>query len=460
MKKGLILPLLLPLIIFAAVKGYFWYQVKRFVDDVAVQISPFATLEYESIDTSFTGIAGISNVRIYPSGSEYPLNISSIRVVSDDWVYFVKLGTPLDKGDLPRELAFEVIGIDIDLNAPYINMFSQQAAVAGNTFAGCEKSQVVGLELLKQLGYGTLHTDVKLSYRFNPESEYVTVNMDAVGENSFAMKLSSDIDLGVSVLNRENMKSLQPKLGGFSFGYRDMSFNEKYIAHCAALYDEEVPQFVDRHVTLTADRYRQFGFEFNQELVEAYRSFISTQGDMNLSFNADTPLGVQQLAMAGPNEYLKMMDVKLVVNGKNITPVNVGWNMPEMGQNQSIIKEGRLGSGATVPPVQPQSSLPEIMEQVAQKSKSIITPEEKRAVKEAAAPRPKVKAKKYIRTSVPELSKYVGSMIQVDTKNGHRIEGEIKKLIRNGVQIEKTVGNGTALLPIVYSNVLAVKVLR
>ncbi len=458
MKKGLILPLLVPLIAFAAVKGYAWYQVKSFVDQFAAQAAPFVTFDYESIDTSYKGVAGISNVRIYPNGSEYPINVSAIRIVSDDWVYLMKLGTPLDKGDLPNKLAFEMVGVDVDLHAPYIGLFSQQAAAAGNTFAGCERSQAVGIELLKQLGYSTLHTDIKLSYLFDPESEYITLKMDASGEDSFSMMVSGDVDLGVSALNREQMKGLKPKLGGVDFRYIDKSFNDKYIAHCAALYDEKASEFVARHVTLTAERYRRFGFEFNDELVEGYRSFISAQGDMSLSLNAANPVGMQELAMVGPEDYLKLMDVKLVVNGKKITPVNVGWKMPQMdmGLNQSASQDS--GVALADVPALATPSLPEVMKQVSKRA--VIELVEAEVIEAPVAPQPKVQVKKYLSTSVPELSKYVGSMIRVDTNNGHRIEGEIKRMLRNGVQIEQSMGNGTALLPIVYSNILDAKVLR
>ena len=459
MRKGLILPLLIPLIAYGAVKGYLWYQVKRFTDQLAVQAVDVLTFEYDSIETSFDGVAGIRNVRIYPMGSDYPLKVDAIRAVSDSWLYFIKLGTPLDKGDLPNHLGFEILGMNVDFNAPYFAQLEAYSAAVNDHYTGCEQSQVSGIELMKKLGYSSLYTDIKLAYQFNPESEYMTLTMDSSSAGSFEMGVSADVDMGVTQLNRNSAAAVKPKLGGVSVHYKDQAFNRKYLQYCAALNNESTEQFVNRHVELLAKQYQQIGLVFNQELIDAYRQFISTDGDMRLKMTTENPLPMQAMAVGGA-EQLKTWDVQLQVNGQVIAPVDVDWKMPEL---EAATVEGRppasgeSGEASEISGQQEGAVEQSSNQQVTSVADSTDTQSDQQRSYEQPAYEPP--AKDYVEKPVNELSRYVGSSIRVETHNGHLIEGTIFKIRRNQVQIEQKLDGGVALLPILFSNIKQAKVL-
>ncbi|MCW8885314.1 MAG: hypothetical protein OQK12_08650 [Motiliproteus sp.] len=455
MRKGLILPLLIPLLAYGAVKGYLWYQVKRFADQLAVQVADVATFEYGSIETSFDGVAGIRNVRIYPMGSDYPLKVDAIRAVSDSWLYFMKLGTPLDKGDLPNQLGFQVLGMDFDFNAPYFSQLEAYAAAVNDPYTGCGQSQVGGLELMKKLGYSSLYTDIKIAYQFNPESEYMTLTMDSSSAGSFEMGMSADVDMGVTKLTRNSAFSVQPKLGGVSLYYKDQAFNRKYLQYCAALNSETVDQFVDRHVGLLAEQYQTVGLSFNKELVEAYRQFISTDGEMKLKLTTENPLGMAEMAV-GAEEHLKAWDVQLEVNGQPVSPVEIDWNMPETDAAVAQTEPpARVVSGTATEASAEQVESTEAM----LTDSSAQTSEQSESERSYEQPAYEPEEKKYVDKSVTDLSRYIGSAIRLETHNGHLIEGTIVKIRRNQVQVEQKMDGGVALLPILFSNIKKAEVL-
>ena len=453
MKKSLLLPLLIPLLAFAAVKGYFWYQVKRFVDQVVMQAAPFVDIQYDSIETSFAGHAGIKNIRIYPLGSNDFVRIGSIRVLSDNWLYFIKLGTPFDEGDLPHELGFEVNGVVINLGAEIADQLVQQSAGLNESFLGCEKSELQGIELLQKLGYSSLTSDIKMSYLFSPESEYLTVRTEVATEGSASMEMSSDIDLGISSLKREQLTQLMPRLGGIDISYRDDSFIQKKLAYCAEINGETVSNFIDRHVDLTAEQYRQLGFVFSDSLVEGYRRFLTAGGEARLVVSTQEPIGMQEIMMKSPDEHLKSLNVHLEVNGKPITPVELSWDQSASGfqvgqsqQDEVVVgensSEARSGQSASSTSSDSEGGIVSRLDT----QDPVSLPEQ-----------PKMT---YETTSINDLKNYLGSQVQIDTHNGHRIEGEIVKVLAGRLELRRRVGSGLIEMPVVFDHILRVKVLR
>ena len=452
MKKGLLLPLLIPLIAFAAVKGYFWFQVKRVVDQVVEQAAPFMTIEYGAIETSFKGAAGIHDVRIYPKNDNYPVRIASIWGLSDDWIYFMKLGTPLDQGDLPKQLVFEINGLDIDLNAPYADLLRQYSTGLYAPFSGCEQSDLEGIALLKRLGYSSLYTDLRLEYLFSPESEYLTLSMDMAAHNSFSMSIGADMDLGVTALVREQLKQLQPKLGGLSIRYKDDSYHRKHITYCAELNAESPTEFVDRHVALTATRYRQLGFSFNQALIDAYREFLSGSSEAKLTLTAQEAVVVPKMMLKSPAEQLQGLDLRLDVNGAAVTPLELSWQQPELALATTRASQDLQSTDLAVKavpekvspaPALPASQTPVLAVTAVESSIRAVMPEQKFRV-----------------TDLGELRNLVGSKAKVDTRNGHHIEGEIIRVLRNSVLLRQSLEGGVAELPIVFNHIARIRVLR
>ena len=456
MRKSLLLPLLIPLIVFAAVKGYFWYQVKRFVDQAIVQAAPFVDVDYDSIETSFAGHAGIKNIRIYPLGSNDFVKISSIRVLSDDWLYFIKVGTPFDEGDLPNKLGFEINGVVLNLGAEIAEQLVQQSAEVDDSFPGCEKSELQGVELLQKLGYTSLTSDIKMSYLFSPESEYLTVRTEVVTQDSASMEMSSDIDLGISSLEREQLTRLSPKLGGVDITYKDDSFVRRKIAYCAEINGESVQDFTNRHVELTAEQYRQMGFVFSNSLIEGYRQFLTGDGEARLMISADEAIGMQEVMMRSPDEHLKSLNLHLEVDGKVINPVELSWEPPALSFQESLSKQDGVEAVADDANVEMNSS-DNALSGTSGLGDNTASAEQNNSNQAEKPQKPKMA---YKVTSLNDLNNYLGFKVQIDTHNGHKIEGEIIQVLADRMELRRKVGAGVIEMPVVFDHVLRIKVLR
>ncbi len=448
MNKNLVIPLLVPVIAFGAVKGIYWYQVKTFADEMAARAAPFMTLEYDGIETGLDGAAGIAGVRIYPVGGEEPVRVGSIRVVSDDWTYFLRLNTPFDSGELPNQLRFEINGIDFDLNSALAKQLGSMGSNLQPPMAGCEAAGSDGIDLFRTLGYSSLLSDISLAYNYSPASEYLTATMEMSTFSSFSMKLSADIDMGVSSLNRSSVRAAQPKLGGVTIQYNDDSFNSRLLEHCASLTGESTGAFTERHVETVAERYRQLGFVFDNSLTDAYRRFLSGKGNATLKLAAENPVGVQEAAIRTPDQILRALSKQLQVNGKVIYPLNIGWQQPELTEQLVAVTE----SGTAEPQVERSSEISEPVVQSQRSAAVALLPAEP---EEAVLPE-----LRYRVTETAGLSAYIGSKAQVYTFNGHSMEGTILEVRRNRLQLEQRIGTGIAELPIAFVHIAEIRVLR
>ncbi len=177
----LALLLLVPLLGFVAVKGYYWYQVRSEMARLTQQVSLLAKLEYGSIETGFNGVVGIHDLVLTPLGQDQGISIDSVRVKAPGWWDLVNLQRELDKGELPQALGVEISGFKVGLANPALQQLAAESAVSRQTLTrdlpgsgdpwvlGCEAATagLDGLQLLRKLGYQQLDLDFSADYVFD-----------------------------------------------------------------------------------------------------------------------------------------------------------------------------------------------------------------------------------------------------------------------------------------------------
>lgn len=453
----LLLLLLLPVLGFGAVKGYYWYQVRAVVEQFTQQLSGLVKLEYGSIETGFDGAAGVRNLSLIPVGQTQGITIDAVRVRASSWWDLVSLQARLDKGALPQALGFEISGMRVDLG----NAALQQLAVetiASQTLAagasgsswmlGCEAAEGLnGLQLMHKLGYQQLVLDFSADYVFDRSYKLLTLTLDQSVADQFDMGLSVTLDLGINEFNRYNLTLASPSLGDVKLQYLDRTFNKRYIQFCATAAAESAEQFVERHVGLVAATARARGLVLSESLLEAYRKFLLGAGELQLALLSDSQLWPTSILQFSPEQLFEVLAPELTVNGAQVEPLSILWQ-PVEGSAEPFQEQVRSQVEAFTALLQAPFMEP--------------APEVLASVNQPRLPQPAqvLQVLGYHATALDQLQPYIDTKVRIETKNGNLIEGRLLSVGASKLRIYQEVGMGDAILPIVFKHIAAVRVYR
>jgi len=444
MRKALVIPLLLPIIGFVAVKGYYSYKVKEVVDTLVLQAAPFARIEYQSIVADFNGQAGLEAVTVHPVGSDISLTLDRVLVTAPSWTHFLNdLNAPA-AASLPDAMSLRLEGVVSELD----QLAGMSIAQEASSVLGCERADMGGAKFWNALGYDSLRSDIELGYRLNPANGYLNLQLSVDTDSLFSVSVHASLDSGVRQLHYDSFQS-DMRFSEAGVTLTDHSYNQRRNGYCARLNGENVAAFVNRHVELLSSSYWDQGLRFNQPLIEAYRTYLMTKGVVALGIVAKEPLPLSQLRSVTSTD---PFEFRLAVNGRGVAPVELGW----APSTETLITEGLLkvaDSGSVASPVTvPADTVvaPEVVP-----GAGTVSPEGYQLTTVRRSVKPV-----FEEVSIDELPAHIGGTLQVDTLNGHRIDGVLDSIIRNQIRIKQEFDGGQALLPIRFDLIRAVRVLQ
>lgn len=465
MKKAVLIPLLLPLLAYAAVKGFIWFQVQQAAQHLKQRIQPFATLEYDRIESTILtrGLwsAALVNVQLQLSGSAFPVNIDRIELRSsrEHWLYILQQGTSLDKGQLPHQAHLHIQGMSIDMEAPEVQQLmllgaaggGQGVAAAGPSWMGCELDPQ---ELTSLLGRYLL-IDISLSYRFDPQSEYANLQLELALQQLFSTRLTADVDLGTAVLNRQQLQQLQPRLGSMSLHYEDQGYNPRFISRCAELNNESEAEFIERHLTELNNVYQAMGLQYPPSLMDAYRQFLQRAGQFSLSIDFPQTPSLEGLGEA-PAALFENLDIRLSINAQSIDTSAFGWDPTPKQRSHSA-------SAATLSGSEGGASSDSGAE--TEDSARSASPHVQESLKptESATSSPVVAAvpgRSFQQTSLSALESYLGFEVRLVTYNGRVISGKVARVDNERIVVRRVFSGGTADLPLRFDRIRVAEVKR
>lgn len=112
----LLLLLLIPAVLYGALKGVMYYNAKRSVDDIVATAADHADVRYADISTDVRGAVTVSGISVQPLGSDEVVTIDAVRLASDDPLLFIRgFQWGDDQQTPPNALSFHVSGLSVPL---------------------------------------------------------------------------------------------------------------------------------------------------------------------------------------------------------------------------------------------------------------------------------------------------------------------------------------------------------
>ena len=406
----LLLFLLIPVLGYGALKAFLYYKAKQGVDEFVAAVSSQAHVRYTDIATELRGAVIVSGVSVQPLGYEDALEIESVRLASDDPLFFLH-GARWEPGRNapPPSLSFFVDGVRIPLSA---DLLQATALASGNRATSpCDEGLPTDPAFLQQLGFVDLHLDMDGHYRLDEAARDLEfgVHIDVRDIESVTLAATmSDVDVeGLS-----QGAGTPPSLARLRVTLEvSPKFGRQALKQCAVGTDETVQVWSRRFADQALDSLQTAGLSLGPGLTEALREFFRGWGEFEFESEPEQPIGLLSLMFLPPDQLADTMAPRLSLNGRTIDDTSFEWRRPNA-------KTPGLSKLLGVERAQPATgSAPK------QTSRVIVR-------------------RQYERVPLRDIARYVNREVQIKPRSQPMREGVLKGIGESGAEVEQTLHGG------------------
>ncbi|MCP5305039.1 MAG: hypothetical protein H6953_06305 [Chromatiaceae bacterium] len=339
---------IVPALIYAALKGFVYYKAKTTVDDAIVAAADQAEIHYTDISTDLRGIVTVSGITVQPVGYEDRIAVEAVRVSSDDPMFFVQ-GARWQPGENapPPSMSFAVFGLSVPLDA---DLF---AAAAPTGAQPCENGLQVDPQLLRQIGFSQLSMDFDGSYRLNEADRSLDVAMNFDIHDIESVRLGATLaDVDAEYLGSPN--GPPPSFARLNMAMRVApEFGRQLLKTCAIGTDATIEAWSERLADRALREFELFGVELGSGLEAALRRFYRDWGEFELVAAPSEPVGMLSLLFLPPDQWVDALGMRLTVNGELITDTRFTWQRPDAAGLAALFGAGPA-EGETETTARPQ----------------------------------------------------------------------------------------------------------
>lgn len=415
-KKLLLALALLPILVYAGLKGFLYYKTKEGVEQIITMARPFATISYEGIDSTLGGVIGLIGVKIQPVNLNDGLKIQSLDVQTPGLGFLLFGVRQASSGEIPERLRLSLRGLSLNMTGQLMGLIedlqrNEQDPPTPPGLLNCGKVSRLTSREYTQLGYSQMVLDLGFGFEYDKRRQHADLKFDWAMRDAGAMTGSITLD---GIAPQLLAAGGQPKLGPLRLEYRDRSFTEKLKHFCAKEAGLTPDQYVEAEVGVSDARFLEgWGFVPGPGLRAAYRDFLQHPERIEVEIEFPSDMDPTHLGVIQPENLLSMVHLDLSVNGKPVTDMSFS----------------RHAATSAPPPT-------------------------------ATPSKPKVtsKPKSFQPVEIADLNKYRGQAVKVYTKQKMVREGVLTQVEANEVAIERRLARGSITITVSVHDIERVEV--
>ena len=343
----IVLIVLVPVLLYGIAKGALYYKAKTTVDDFVLAAANHADIRYVDIDTDLRGIVTVNQITVQPSGYQDTIGIHSVRVSSDDPMFFLR-GGPSDGENRspPPQLGFEVAGIKVPLHSDLINAglagdagaAPTDAADAPEAIGACANGLNIDPAMLQQMGFAELTMDLGGRYRVEQTTREMSLAFDLDMhdiESVHANARLTDVDMQTFAAGG----APQFNLGDLTFAMRvNPAFGRQALKTCAIGTEQPVQEWSERLADQALVQLEAQGMTLGHGLSSALRRFYAEWGEFRLEARPAKPVGLMSLLFVPPEQLVSILGLRMSLNDRPIDDIGFEWKRPG-GQGLNALLE-------------------------------------------------------------------------------------------------------------------------
>jgi hypothetical protein len=419
----LILILVIPALVYGALKGIMYYNAKSTIDEFVKTASAQADIRYSDIATDLRGAVTISGVSVQPLGFEDTIDVEAVRIASDDPLFFVR-GSKFLPGEvtLPNSLSYTVSGVELALSSDILAAAGTQAGADP-----CAQGLDIQPELLKKIGFSQLTVDLDGFYRVDEASRTLDIGMNMDLHDIESMQLAATLnDVDIETLSQGGAP--QFSLGRMSFSVRvSPEFGRQALKTCAMGSDATVQEWSGKLAEQALAQMQEQGLSLGTGLSNAVREFYRDWGEFEIVAAPAQPVGLLSLMFLPPDQLADTLSLQMSLNKQPITDTRFRLQQPE-GKGLAALFGGEQ-PGAEV------------------------------GAKSRTQPRRILVERSYESVSVARIGEYVGQQVQLKPRGQPMREGLLHAIGNGEVEVRQTLHGGKYSVHVPLKQIESLKVL-
>lgn len=323
MKKVFIAVLLIPVILYGGIKGALWFSSKQAMDNLARNLSAFADLKYEKIETSLQGSVTVNNLSLYSALIDDRVTIRAIKLKTDDIFSLLTLKNKINNNEIPKSLLIHIQGVEMNMDGNIAQTFTapDTAPNIGDNLAtlACGNTKRFDAQALQDMGYHSILADFIFQFNYDESRRKMDLTFIENLDRLFSAKMTTTIS-NISQIPSFYTSSNLPRLGIVQVSYDDDTLTDRKITYCAKQNQSTEAEYIEKHVNLFNLYLKQIGVNLGPELLSAYKETLVKPGSMDLSLDFRGINDLMELTEIPIPDLIHNLSTELSVNGN---PVNV-----------------------------------------------------------------------------------------------------------------------------------------
>jgi len=462
--------------------GFYWYQVKSFVDRLVEEALPQARVAYGSIYAHPLGEVGVDDVAITLTQDGTRIPIRSIRVRSDPLFFFDPQGR-IEAGNWPQTLSLSLQQVQLSLASPLLRTLEQQDRQVATSLPGgvsmnalaCGEQTTLGLEALREMGYGQMVMDTSVQLQVMAEEGRFRLSSDFDMADMGDGYASVEISVSGNDLSPAQLLAANPRLRRLELSFQDAGYNARRNRFCAEQAGSDVEQYLAQRQRLISAWLLAQGVQLPEPLEQLYQALEAPGSQFELVLEPPGGLGAEVMAaLNSPAQLVERLNMRGRLNGEPVTLNQMRWSeilveprpevlarllnpdaepLPEE-QAQDWSPDVDLAAPALVESEEP--GLPESME--AEKPLPTEAAEDNELLQGLSKNAPEPEAKRYRAVPLTQLAELTGRLVRVRTELGNLLEGRVIEVNPQVLKIEQRIDRGVIVYPLGFEQIRAVEV--
>ncbi|KAF1069272.1 MAG: hypothetical protein GAK45_01139 [Pseudomonas citronellolis] len=406
------------------IKVSLWLSVRSVVEEAIARLSPVMEISYGGITSSFDGRIGLDNLQIRVPAAHDSLHVDHAQLRFRNLSELLSFKERLDEGKLPKQLAMELTGVQLQIHGPFIRALYDEPAdrsvFTAMSEVACGDVRNIGADELLQMGYRTLDSNIEFSYLFEPGAQHLTFNLRSDTRDMLDLKVSTTL---TNVSERPgDMRVNPPRVSRVIVEMDDNQYQRRVQEFCAAKMRLDQAAYIKRAVQQFDHVLRLQRIALDAPLLDAYGRYLADPRSLRLELDPTEGMVWGALQFFEARDVVNMLRPVVLVNQEAVQPLGFAWLNTTHPAAETV---------AETPKVTPKESV---------ESNN--------------------RTQQYEFVSVEDLSRNTGRRLQFITFDGAFYQGVLHKVENGKVYITVQMGTGTADMFLRLNKINQVRVMR
>ncbi|MHA6493300.1 hypothetical protein ACX0MV_08640 [Pseudomonas borbori] len=339
--------LLSVLAIAVLIKLSLWLSVRSIMTDATEQLSPFMTITYGGITSSFDGRVGLEKIKVVVPAMNDSMRIEHAELKFNGLGELLRFKERLAEGKFPEQMAVSLKGLALDVHGPFMQQLydtpAERSVFTAMSEVACGSVRTIGTVELLDMGYRTFETDGEFSYHFQPGAQKLSFNLTSdtrdMGELRVALSLANMSE------KPGDLRANPPRIQRVAIEINDNQYQRKVQEYCSGKQGISHEAYLEAAVRQFDKVLRSQRVALDQPVLDGYGRYLKDPQSLRIELDPTEGMTWDGLQFFEAKGVMAMLRPAVLVNQQAVQPLGFSWVDPNKRSEAALAQEE---AGATL----------------------------------------------------------------------------------------------------------------